>query len=142
MPDLIEARNLSKVYGTTRVVDDVSLTLRRGETLGLVGESGSGKSTVARMLLRVVEPSAGTIHFDGADVLAANSRQLHALRRRMQMVFQDPFAALNPKMRIRHIVAEPFAIHGGYSRAEVRTRITELMHEVGLELDVLETLPA
>jgi peptide/nickel transport system ATP-binding protein len=141
MPDLIEARNLTKRYGSTRVVDDVSLSLRRGETLGLVGESGSGKSTVARMLLRLVEPSAGSVHFDGADVLAANSKQLHLLRRRMQMVFQDPFAALNPKMRIRQIVAEPFAIHGGHSRAEVRSRVAELMHEVGLETDVLERFP-
>jgi peptide/nickel transport system ATP-binding protein len=141
MPDLVEARNLTKVYGTTRVVDDVSFTIRRGETLGLVGESGSGKSTVARMLLRLVEPTAGSIRFDGTDVLATNSRQLRALRQRMQMVFQDPFAALDPKMRIREIVAEPFAIHGGHSRADVRTRVAELMREVGLDTDVLERYP-
>jgi len=143
MPEhpLVEARNLVKVYGTTRVVDDVSLTIQRGETLGLVGESGSGKSTVARMLLRLTEPTSGDIRFDSTDVRAANATQLRALRRRMQMVFQDPFAALNPKMRIRQTVAEPFAIHGGYTREEIRTRIAELMHEVGLSTDVLDRYP-
>jgi len=138
---LVEARNLSKVYGETRVVDDVSLTIRRGETLGLVGESGSGKSTIARMLLRLVEPTAGAVRFDGVDVLAANKAELRAMRRRMQMVFQDPYAALNPKMRIRQIVGEPFAIHGGFKRQEVRARVAELMREVGLEPDVLERYP-
>jgi len=138
---LIEARNLTKVYGAARVVDDVSLTIRRGETLGLVGESGSGKSTIARMMLRLIEPTAGTVRFDGVDVLAANATQLRALRRRMQMVFQDPFAALNPKMRLRQIVGEPFAIHGGFTRDATRLRVVELMHEVGLDADVLERFP-
>jgi peptide/nickel transport system ATP-binding protein len=141
MTELLEARHLSKVYGTARVVDDVSLTIKRGETLGLVGESGSGKSTVARMLLRLVEPSEGEVRFDGMDVLAAGRRELRALRQRMQMVFQDPFAALNPKMRIREIVGEPFAIHGGYKRDTVRFRVAELMQEVGLQTDVLERYP-
>ena len=141
MADLFEARNLTKVYGATRVVDDVSLTIQRGETLGLVGESGSGKSTIARMLLRLIEPSAGSIFFDGTDVLAAKTGEMRALRRRMQMVFQDPYAALNPKMRIRQIVGEPFAIHGGFTRAEVRARVDELMREVGLEPEVLERYP-
>ena len=138
---LVEARNLSKVYGTARVVDDVSFSIRRGETLGLVGESGSGKSTIARMLLRLVEPSAGSVRFDGTDVLAATPKELRALRRRMQMVFQDPFAALNPRMRIRNIVAEPFAIHGGYTRDEVRVRVADLMGEVGLDTDTLSRYP-
>ena len=139
---LVEARNLTKVYGATRVVDDVSLTIARGETLGLVGESGSGKSTVARMLLRLIEPTSGTVRFDGTDVLAARPKDLRALRRRMQMVFQDPFAALNPKMRIRQIVGEPFAIQGGFRRDVVRARVAELMGEVGLETDVLERISA
>ena len=138
---LVEARHLTRLYGTSRVVDDVSLTIRRGETLGLVGESGSGKSTVARMLLRLVEPTSGSVHFDGTDVLAAGKSELRALRRRMQMVFQDPFAALNPKMRIRDVVAGPFAIHGGYTRDAVRTRVAELLHEVGLDTDVLGRFP-
>jgi peptide/nickel transport system ATP-binding protein len=138
---LVEARNLTKVYGASRVVDNVSFSIARGETLGLVGESGSGKSTVARMLLRLVQPTSGEVSFNGEDVLAATPKELRALRRRMQMVFQDPFAALDPKMRIRDIVAEPFAIHGGYKRDEVRARVIELMAEVGLEADVLARYP-
>ena len=138
---MLEVTGLVKQYGASRVVDGVSLTVRRGETLGLVGESGSGKSTVARIMLRLVEPTAGTVRFDGEDVLAASPRALRALRRRMQMVFQDPYAALNPTMRIRQIVAEPFAIQGGFKRDEVRARVAELMAEVGLDADVLERYP-
>ncbi len=141
MSVLLEATGLVKEYGGTRVVDGVSLAVQRGETLGLVGESGSGKSTVARMMLRLVEPTAGSVRFDGVDVLAAGARELRGLRRRMQMVFQDPFAALNPKMRVRQIVAEPFAIQGGFARAEVRARVLELLEDVGLEGDVLERYP-
>ena len=141
MTALLTATGLVKEYGGKRVVDGVSLSLARGETLGLVGESGSGKSTVARMMLRLVEPTAGSVVFDGADVLAAGSRELRGLRRRMQMVFQDPFAALNPKMRIRQIVSEPFAIQGGFRRWEVQTRVLELMADVGLEADVLARYP-
>jgi peptide/nickel transport system ATP-binding protein len=138
---LVEARKLTKEYGASRVVDEVSFTIARGETLGLVGESGSGKSTVARMLLRLVEPTSGQVLFDGTDVLAAGKHELRALRQRMQMVFQDPFAALDPKMRVREIVAEPFAIHGGYKRDVVRARVTELLNEVGLGAEVLERYP-
>jgi ABC-type glutathione transport system ATPase component len=141
MDVLVDARGVTKMYDASRVVDSVSLTIRRGETLGLVGESGSGKSTVARMLLRLVEPTAGSVRFDGTDVLAAGKRELRALRQRMQMVFQDPFAALNPKMKIREIVGEPFAIHGGYKRDAVRARVDQLMHEVGLDADVLGRYP-
>ena len=109
---LVEARGLVKDYGAgNRVVDDVTFDIRRGETLGLVGESGSGKSTVARMLLRLVEPSAGQVFYAGQDLLAMRERAMRAMRRRMQIVFQDPFAALNPRMRVREILAEPFAIH-------------------------------
>ncbi len=140
-PPLFEIRNLTRQYGATRVVDDVSFTIRRGETLGLVGESGSGKSTVARMLLRLVEPTSGSILFEGNDLLAANKRDLRLLRRRIQMVFQDPYAALNPRISIAQIVAEPFAIQGGFSRTHVRTRLEELMHAVGLEPDVLTRYP-
>ena len=141
-PDaLFEVRELTKQYGSSDVVDSVSFTIRRGETLGLVGESGSGKSTVARMLLRLVEPTSGTVSFDGSDLLAASKRDLRLLRRRIQMVFQDPQAALNPRMRIRRIVAEPFAIQGGYSREFVRQRLEELMHDVGLEPEVLSRYP-
>jgi peptide/nickel transport system ATP-binding protein len=138
---LVNADGLVKQYGNVRVVDGVSLDIRRGETLGLVGESGSGKSTVARMILRLVEPTAGSVRFAGEDVLAASPRHIRALRQRMQIVFQDPYAALNPRMRIRQIVAEPFAIHGGYSRDQVQTRVLELMADVGLDADVLGRFP-
>jgi peptide/nickel transport system ATP-binding protein len=138
---LVEAVNLTKTYGNTTVVNDVSLSVRRGETLGLVGESGSGKSTVARMILRLVEPTGGSVRFDGTDVLAAGKHDLRRMRRRMQMVFQDPFAALNPRMRIRDIVAEPFHIQGGFSRSHIAERTSELLHEVGLDTDVLGRYP-
>ena len=138
---LVEVAGLTKRYGAATVVDGVSLSIARGETLGLVGESGSGKSTVARMMLRLVEASAGFVTFDGEDVLAAKPKELRALRRRMQMVFQDPFAALNPTMRVRQIVAEPFAIQGEFAREFVRARVSELMHEVGLDDDVLGRYP-
>jgi ABC-type glutathione transport system ATPase component len=132
-PALLTAKGLTRTYGQTTVVSDVSLSIQRGEALGLVGESGSGKSTVARMLLRLVEPTAGSIHIDGQDVLAANRTQLRALRRRMQMVFQDPYGALNPRMRIGQIIEEPFAIQGGFSRDYMRERVAELLTEVGLD---------
>jgi ABC-type glutathione transport system ATPase component len=138
---LFEATNLTKQYGPNLVVNNISLTIQRGETLGLVGESGSGKSTVARMLLRLVEPTSGHITFDGLDLLATKKRDLRRLRRRIQMVFQDPYAALNPRMSIRQIVAEPFAIQGGFSRAVVRARLDELMHDVGLAPDALARYP-
>ena len=139
--DLFIARGLSKRYGSSCVVDEVSLSIRRGETLGLVGESGSGKSTVARMLLRLVEPSSGQIAFDGQDLLAADRRTLRRLRSRMQMVFQDPYAALDPRMRVREIVAEPFHVQGGFSRVHIAERLRELMHDIGLDQDALGRFP-
>src|SRR5438309_11881591 len=99
---LVEARGLVKEYGAEhRVVDDVSFAIGRGETLGLVGESGSGKSTVARMLLRLVEPTAGDVRYGGLNLLGASADEMRPMRRRMQIVFQDPYAALNPRMRVR-----------------------------------------
>ena len=119
----------------------MSLSVQRGETLGLVGESGSGKSTVARMLLRLTEPTSGSIDFDGHDILALDKTSLRRMRRRMQMVFQDPFAALNPRMRVRDIVAEPFAIQGGFSREHIQSRTNQLMTEVGLDASALARFP-
>ena len=145
MPDiLISAKNLVKEYpcdsGLSRVVDDVSFDIARGETLGLVGESGSGKSTVARMILRLIEPTSGSVHFAGEDILHAGTSELRHLRRRMQIVFQDPYAALNPRMRVREIVGEPFAIHE--SRTPDRnTRIAALLKEVGLDASALDRYP-
>ena len=139
MGALVEARGLVKEYGAGAcVVDDVSFTIGRGETLGLVGESGSGKSTVARMLLRLVEPTAGEVIYDGRDVLTASAGSLRAMRRRMQIVFQDPYAALNPRMRVREILAEPFAIHGERC---LRERLAEMLAEVGLDASALERYP-
>ncbi|WP_130419008.1 ATP-binding cassette domain-containing protein [Edaphobacter modestus] len=136
---LVEARGLVKEYGAgARVVDDVSFTIGRGETLGLVGESGSGKSTVARMLLRLVEPTAGEVTYDGRDLLVARASQMRALRRRMQVVFQDPYAALNPRMRVKEILAEPFAIHGERCGRE---RLEEMLAEVGLDGSALLRFP-
>ena len=148
-PDiLVEADDLVKEYtrhGTTpakiRVVDRVSFSIHRGETLGLVGESGSGKSTVARMLLRLVEPSSGSIRFAGQDVLTATSRELRAMRRRMQIVFQDPYAALNPRMRVRQILAEPFAIHNRQPEQGIAARLHEMLATVGLEPSALDRYP-
>ena len=138
---LVEAKSLSKRYGSSTVVDGVSFSIGRGETLGLVGESGCGKSTVARMLLRLVEPTSGEVFFDGLDLLAQGRRELRRLRPRMQMVFQDPFAALDPRMSVGRIVAEPFAIHGGFARRDVNQRLLQLMGEVGLEADALRRYP-
>ena len=142
---LVEARELVKEYprdgGSVRVVDEVSFSIGRGETLGLVGESGSGKSTVARMLLRLIEPTSGQVGFEGVDVLRARSGVLRAMRRRMQIVFQDPYAALNPRMRVRQILAEPFAIHGERPEGGVEARLTELLGQVGLDGGALERYP-
>jgi peptide/nickel transport system ATP-binding protein len=142
---LVEATGLTKEYprkgGLTRVVDDVSFTIHRGETLGLVGESGSGKSTVARMLLRLVEPTRGSVRFAGEDVLAANARELRALRRRMQIVFQDPYAALNPRMSVKQILAEPFAIHQQKPEGGLGARLREMLATVALDATALARYP-
>jgi len=144
-PALVEARSLTKDYprdgGTTRVVDDVSFFILPGETLGLVGESGSGKSTVARMLLRLVEPSAGEILFEGQPLPSASSAAMRAMRRRMQIVFQDPYAALNPRMTVRQILAEPFAIHREPPPEGLPARLAELLHSVGLDESTLPRYP-
>jgi ABC-type glutathione transport system ATPase component len=142
---LVEATGLTKEYprpgGIARVVDDVSFSIRRSQTLGLVGESGSGKSTVARMILRLIEPTAGSVRFAGEDVLAANSHHLRRLRRRMQIVFQDPYAALNPRMSVRQILSEPFAIHKERPEGGLEARLNEMLATVGLEATALARYP-
>jgi len=139
---LVQARGLVKEYGVgARVVDDVSFEIRRGETMGLVGESGSGKSTVARMLLRLIEPTAGEVRYGGTDLLAAGSSKMREMRRKMQIVFQDPFAALNPRMRVREILAEPFAIHGERPQEGLPARLSEMLRTVGLDESSLERYP-
>jgi ABC-type glutathione transport system ATPase component len=139
---LVEARGLVKEYSSgARAVDDVSFPIRRGETLGLVGESGSGKSTLARMLLRLTEPTAGEVRYRGKDLLLMGSREMRAMRRRMQIVFQDPYAALNPRMRVREILAEPFAIHRERPEEGLKSRLEEMLRTVGLERSALDRFP-
>jgi ABC-type glutathione transport system ATPase component len=149
---LIQAQHLTKIFptgesvfgvarGEVAAVDDVSLEIAAGETLGLVGESGSGKSTLGRLLLRLTEPTSGAIRFSGHDVLAARGRELRRLRRDMQIVFQDPFASLNPRMRVRDIVTEPLVIHNSASPQDRATRARELMSAVGLDESALARYP-
>ncbi len=146
---LLEARDLVKDFGSTRVIQGVSLQVMRGETLGLVGESGSGKSTVARLLLRLIEPTSGSIlfHDEGGssprayDLLQLRPREMRRLRRRLSIVFQDPYAALNPRMSVRQILAEPFAIHNEQPPDGLETRLHELLAEVGLEPSALRRYP-
>jgi oligopeptide/dipeptide ABC transporter ATP-binding protein len=127
--------------GMARAVDGVSLTLGRGETLGIVGESGSGKSTLARLMLRLIEPTAGAVHFDGEDLTRLGARALRAKRRDMQIVFQDPYASLDPRLAVGAIIAEPLEIHGIGSRADRRRRVAELLDLVGLEADAASRYP-
>jgi ABC-type microcin C transport system duplicated ATPase subunit YejF len=145
---LLSARRLRKSFHLApgapalTAVDDVSLDILPGETLALVGESGSGKTTLARLLLRLVEPDAGEIRFDGHDLLAARGAQLRALRRRMQMIFQDPFSSLDPRLRVGAIVGEPLEIHEpALGRSERRERVLAALRQVGLESRALDRFP-
>jgi len=151
-PPVLEVSNLvthfdirSGVFGrvSARVhaVQDVSFSLRAGETLALVGESGCGKSTTARSVLRLVEPNAGTVLFEGQDVRALDHQALRAARRRMQMIFQDPFASLNPRKTVGSAIAEPMVVHGLFSRDEARGRVRELLKRVGLPPDMASRFP-
>jgi ABC-type microcin C transport system duplicated ATPase subunit YejF len=139
---LLEARSLFKRYDSGNIaVDNVSFSIGRGETLGLVGESGSGKSTIARMVLGLIKPTSGTVLFDGQSVTDISQRRMRPLRRRMQVVFQDPFAALNPRMRVRDIIAEPLIIHRACPSSNLRPRVSELLHAVGLDDPALGRYP-
>jgi len=150
---LLEVRNLVKHYpvergllrrvqGHVKAVDDVSFTLARGETLGIVGESGSGKSTLARMLVRLETPTSGQALLDGQDVFAMRGDDLVALRRRMQMVMQDPYTSLNPRMTVGDIIGEPFEIHPeALPRGQRAARVRELLDLVGLSPEHLNRYP-
>jgi len=119
--------------GAVRAVDGVSFDVRRGETLGIVGESGCGKSTTARLMLALLEPTSGTIAFEGEDLRARKGERLKALRRDMQMIFQDPYSSLNPRKTVGSIIGEPFAVHGLHKGEGARRRaVAELMERVGL----------
>ena len=137
----ITAGLFRKKVGDVKAVDDVSFTIYEGETLGLVGESGCGKSTCGRAILRLYEPTAGTVRLAGEDVLAAPPGELRAMRPRMQMVFQDPQASLNPRMTVAAIIGEPLDEHTTLSRAQKLDRIYELMDKVGLNRDFANRYP-
>jgi peptide/nickel transport system ATP-binding protein len=156
---LVEVTNLIKSYpahgggAPVRVVDGVSFTIERGQTLAVVGESGCGKSTLARLLLRLIEPDSGEFFFDGTDLLAAHGHRLRQFRRRMQIVFQDPFAALNPRMRVEQIVGEPLEIFGSsFSQVSKSSSgspnsttgpapVLEALQMVGLDASALHRYP-
>ncbi len=149
---LLDARGLVKHYpikggvmlkeiAAVKAVDDVSLSIQRGETLGLVGESGCGKSTFGRAILRLEEPTAGEVWFDGDNILAYEREQLRALRQKMQIIFQDPFSSLNPRKPVASIIGEPLLIHGMKSRRERDARVLELLRVVGLRQEHMRRYP-
>jgi peptide/nickel transport system ATP-binding protein len=149
---LLEVRNLkkyfpvrrgvlSRVVANVQAVDDVSFTIQKGETFGLVGESGCGKTTTGRAILRLVEPDSGEVRFEGTDILKLDPEQLRQRRRDMQIVFQDPYASLNPRMKIRTIVGEPFAIHKTHRGSERDDQVAELLKVVGLDSSALDRYP-
>jgi oligopeptide transport system ATP-binding protein len=144
MTDLLEVNDLVKHFpikrgilidrevDQVRAVDGISFTVRRGETLGLVGESGSGKSTACRAVLQLIEPTSGSVRFEGREIAGLGRRQMRPLRREMQMIFQDPYASLNPRKRVGQIVGDPLKRQGVASGGELRRRVQELLERVGL----------
>ena len=137
----VRAGVLRRAVGTVHAVDGVSFSLGKGETLGLVGESGCGKSTVARSVLRLVEPTSGHIRIDGADITHLSKSALRPIRRSMQIVFQDPFASLNPRMTAGDIVGEPLSVHGLAAGKEKQERVAKLFAQVGLRPDQMKNYP-
>ena len=132
----------SRVSGRVRAVDGISLTIAPGETLALVGESGSGKTTTGRCILRLLEPTAGHVRFEGADLLALTPREMRRMRRRIQVIFQDPYSSLNPRMRVGTIVREPFDVHRiGAGRKERDEMVAALFGRVGLDPSVMRRYP-
>jgi ABC-type glutathione transport system ATPase component len=178
---LVEVKNLTKIFVPTeglfgagfgreiRAVEDVSLDIHAGETVGLVGESGSGKSTLGRLILRLIEPSSGSVRFEGRDLLAASGNELRRLRRDMQIIFQDPFSALDPRMRVEDLIAEPLIIHNnereradrdarsskssvgaprlsgfesrGNSENQTKSQVADLLRAVGLDSSAVRRYP-
>lgn len=139
--DFTRTRGLFGKRTTVRAVDDVSFAIDAGEMFGLVGESGSGKTTTGRCILRLVEPTSGEVRFRGEDVLAFSRRRMREARREMQIVFQDPYASLNPRMRAGAIIEEPLIVHRAGSRADRRARVAQLFELVGLDPSHLSRYP-
>ncbi len=145
--ELVRVRNLVKHFpvagsdDVVRAVDGVTFEILPGETLGLVGESGCGKSTVGRLLLRLIEPTEGEIYFEDQNITVLRGKALRDLRGGMQIIFQDPYASLNPRIRVRDIVAEPLVIHGIGGKSEQRERVADLFRKVGLDPDYMDRYP-
>jgi len=151
---LLEVRNLTKIFdlaespfsgrraGEVRAVDDVSLDIHAGETLGLVGESGSGKSTLGRLILRLIEPTSGSVNFDGNDLIQVSGTDLRNLRRHMQIIFQDPFGSLDPRYRVEDVIAEPLILHAEINGRDARRkRVRELLRAVGMDESAMPRYP-
>ena len=143
---ILEVKDLKKYFetpkGTLHAVDGINFKIERGKTLGIVGESGCGKSTTGRVILRLLEATGGEVLFEGKNILNSNKEQLRKLRREMQIIFQDPFASLNPRMTVSEIIGEPLIIHGiAKNKAEISKRVKELMDTVGLSQRLLNTYP-
>lgn len=152
MTTLLEVRNLKKHYpirkgffskqvGAVKAVDGITLSVEQGETLAVVGESGCGKSTTGRAILRLIEPTEGEIMFAGTDVRSLNTEQLRKFRTDMQMVFQDPYASLDPRWTVQRILEEPLRTHGSAPAGELRSRVEQLMEVVGLSPIRLTVFP-
>ena len=146
--ELLRVEHLKKYFttpkGTLHAVDDVNFSIRAGENLGVVGESGCGKSTMGRAILRLHEPTAGKVYFEGNDILSYNKKQLKELRKDMQIIFQDPFASLNPRMTVSEAIIEPLLVQGIYKsseRAAIISRVDEIMNLVGLAKRLVNTYP-
>ena len=151
MPHLLEVVGLQKYYpaggglfgkrASVQAVEAMDFAIDKGETLGLIGESGCGKTTTAKLILLQEQPTAGTIYFDGTDISTMRGSALMDYRRQVQVVFQDPYSSLSPRMRVRDIIAEPLEIHTSQSRAERAERVAHVLHLVGLQRDVMELFP-
>lgn len=152
MSDLVVVENLvkhfpirkgvfSRVSGAVRAVDGVSFSIPRGKTLALVGESGSGKTTAGRLLLRLLEPTSGTIVFDGQDISTLSAEKLRPLRKRMQLIFQDPYGSLNPRMTVYSMLSEAISVHEDVSKVKKRERVSELLELVGMPPEAADRYP-